>query len=143
MCAAADAGTGVAHVVIVVQENHTFDTYFGNWCTATPGSNPTCTAGPSCCEAAPAKDPSGASPVVLDDEANAAYSPNHAQACELTEIDDGKMNGFVTSTTCGDPRNFAIATTAVVQPYLDLATQYAVADRYFQPIAGQSSSNDM
>ncbi len=137
------SGTGIAHVVIIVQENHTFDAYFGQWCSAAPGSNPTCTAGPSCCEAAPAKDPSGASPTVLDDMENAAYDPSHLQACELTEIDDGKMDGFVTSTTCGDPRNFALAPDALVQPYHDLATQYAVADRYFQPIAGESSSNDM
>jgi len=143
MCPDAGASTGIAHVIVVVQENHTFDTYFGRWCTAAPGSNPTCTAGPSCCEAAPAMDPTGASPTTLDDAENAAYDPSHLQACELTEIDDGKMDGFVTSTACGDARNFALATDAVVKPYHDLATQYALADRYFQPIAGESSSNDM
>ncbi len=136
-------GTGVAHVVIIVQENHTFDAYFGNWCTAAPGSNPTCTSGPSCCEAAPATEPSGSAPIALDDTANAAYDPNHTQACELSEIDDGKMDGYVTSATCGDKRNFAVAPASAVKPYLDLATQYAVADHYFQPIAGQSISNDM
>ena len=39
--------------------------------------------------------------------------------------------------------NFALASGAVVTPYTDLAAQYAVADRYFQSIAGQSISNDM
>jgi phospholipase C len=136
-------GTGVPHVVIIVQENHTFDTYFGTWCTAAPGSNPTCTAGVSCCEAAPAMDPGGASPIVLDDTSNAAFDPNHEQACELGEIDMGAMDKFVTGTSCSDPRNFAIASAATVKPYRDLAAQYAIADRYFQPIAGQSSSNDM
>ena len=37
---------------------------------------------------------------------------------------------------------FAVASSAV-KAYHDLAGQYAIADRYFQPIAGQSSSNDM
>src|SRR5581483_11928421 len=43
----------IEHVVVLVQENHTFDTYFGSYCTAKPGSNPSCTEGPACCEAAP------------------------------------------------------------------------------------------
>jgi phospholipase C len=140
---ASPGATGIAHVVIIVQENHTFDTYFGNWCTAATGSNPTCTAGPSCCEAAPATDPTGAMPVALDDTQNAAYDPNHTQACELAEMDMGKMDAYVTGSTCAKVGNFAIAPVASSKPYQDLATQYAIADRYFQPIAGQSSSNDM
>ena len=135
--------TNIAHVVLIVQENHTFDAYFGRYCTAATGSNPTCTAGPSCCEAAPDKDPSGASPTTLDDAENAGFDPNHAQSCELGEIDDGKMDQFVTGTSCSSAKNFALAPAAVAQPYWDLATQNALADRWFQPIAGQSSSNDM
>jgi phospholipase C len=137
------AGLGVGHVIVVVQENHTFDSYFGRWCTAAPGSNPTCTAGPSCCEAAPQKEPSGASPVVLDDATHAGFDPNHSMACELAEIDKGKMDGFVTGASCGTAGNWGIAPTALIQPYLDLAGQNAIADRYFQSIAGQSSANDM
>jgi phospholipase C len=136
-------GGGIEHVVIIVQENHTFDTYFGTYCTAAPGSNPTCTSGASCCEAAPAMEPSGASPVVLDDTENAAFDPNHAQACELGEIDGGAMDMFVTGTMCSNADNFAIAPDSVTTTYHGYATKYAVADRYFQPIAGQSSSNDM
>jgi len=139
----AGTGMGVDHVIVVVQENHTFDTYFGQWCTAPTGSNPTCTMGPSCCEAGPATDPSGAAPVMLDDIQNGDFDPNHAQACELSEIDGGKMDRFVAGTACSNAGNFAYATAAVIKPYRDLAAQNAIADRYFQPIAGQSSSNDM
>ncbi len=139
-------GSGVSairHVVIVVQENHTFDTYFGGYCTAPTGSAPACNAGPSCCEGAPSTDPSGASPVALDDTENAGYDPNHTQACELSEMNGGAMDGYTQGTSCSDPRNFAVAPASVAQPYWDLAAQYAIADRYFQPIVGQSSSNDM
>src|SRR5262245_43464914 len=83
--------SNINHLVVIVQENHTFDTYFGRWCTAATGSNPTCTSGPSCCEAAPAHDPTGASPIVLDDAANAAFDPNHNQVCEVDEIHGGLM----------------------------------------------------
>src|SRR5690348_8235343 len=65
--------SNIKHVVIVVQENHTFDDHFGLYCTAAPGSNPTCTDGAACCEAAPAKEPSGSNPVSLTDAEMASY----------------------------------------------------------------------
>lgn len=141
-------GSNIHHVVVVIQENHTFDNYFGAYCTAPSGSSPTCTDGPSCCEAAPVTEPSGQAPIVLDDAANAAYDPNHTQACELAEADHGKMDQFVAGaetvagSPCSNPKNFAIA-GASADPYQQLAAKYALADRYFQPVAGQSSSNDM
>jgi phospholipase C len=144
----ADAGSDaqtpkVEHLVVLIQENHTFDSYFGQWCTAPTGSNPTCTQGPSCCEAGPGLDPgSQTPPATLNDTFNAARDPDHLQACELTEIDAGKMDGFVTSSECGSPLNFAYA-DSTVQPYWSLAQNGAVADRYFQPIVGASSSNDL
>src|SRR3984957_19992268 len=57
--AAPEAGADAAHppkldhLVVIIQENHTFDIYFGRWCTASTGSNPTCTQGPTCCDAGP------------------------------------------------------------------------------------------
>jgi phospholipase C len=135
--------TKIAHVVIVVQENHTFDTYFGKYCTAPTGSNPTCTTGPACCEAGPDKEPKGGSPAVLDDALNAARDPDHTQACETGEINGGAMDAFAAGTACSNAQNFAYADPATVQPYRDMAAAGAIADRYFQPVVGQSSSNDM
>src|SRR5262249_11302970 len=42
-----------------------------------------------------------------------------------------------------DAKNFAYADPALVKAYTDYAAAGALADRYFQPIIGQSSSNDM
>ena len=143
-----DASTAslIKHVVLVVQENHTFDAYFGAYCTAPAGSSPTCNVGPACCEAAPATEPSGASPKTLDDTLNAGHDPSHAQSCELSEMHGGLMDRYVsggTGTGCSDARNFAVAPASVVQRYYDYASKYAIADRYFQPLAGASSANDM
>jgi phospholipase C len=138
----ATAAPGIRHIVVIVQENHTFDAYFGRYCTAPTYSQPTCTTGPACCERAPDKDPSGALPVDLDDMENAGYDPNHTQACELGEMNGGAMDQYTAGSSCSDPRNFALASD-LVQPYWDFAAEYAIADRYFQPIVGQSSSNDM
>src|SRR5206468_7256000 len=95
----------IDHLVVIVQENHTFDNYFGRYCGTVTSD----------CEAAPATDPKGHTPVVLDDAANAAYDPNHEQACESDELDGGKMDRFVDSTLCGDARNFAYADAATMQ----------------------------
>src|SRR5579862_3653732 len=143
-CSGSGACSNIKHVVVIVQENHTFDNYFGKYCTAATGSNPTCNTGPSCCEAAPATDPgTGGAAVTLDDAANAAYDPNHLQACEVSEIDGGKMDKFVSSTVsqCGNAKNFAFAEpTGPIAPYINFVKNYAMGDHYFQPVAGQSTS---
>jgi phospholipase C len=133
----------IDHLVVIVQENHTFDSYFGRWCTAPSGTSPACTDGAGCCERAPDTDPKGYAPVLLDDAANAAYDPNHQSTCESDEIDGGKMDRFVDSSVCGNPRNLAYADATTLQPYWDLAAGGAIADRYFQPVIGASAANDM
>jgi phospholipase C len=135
----------IDHLIVIVQENHSFDSYFGRYCTAPAGSAPSCTSGPSCCEAAPTMDPSGAVPVILDDHENGAYGPANAQDCELAEIDGGKMDRFASAGPmgCSDPRNVAYAGAPLITPYWQLAAAGALADRYFQPIAGATSSNEL
>jgi phospholipase C len=159
-CAAsACASSAIEHVVIIVQENHTFDSYFGNWCTAAPGSDPACTTGPGCCEAGPAVDPgTGAAPIVLDDDANIGdgilgEDPNHTKDCEVAEIDGGLMDRFVAGANvgfdpicgieCSRPENFAYSNAATVQRYWDLAAGNAIADRYFQPTPGATTANTL
>ena len=134
----------IKHVVLLVQENHTFDNYFGRYCTAPQGSNPTCTTGPACCERAPDTEPGGAFPITLDDAANGRNDPDHTQDCELAEDNGGKMDRYVTGVPgCSHDYNWGISPSSVVKPYQDYAAQFALGDRYFQPVAGQSSSNDM
>ncbi|MCU1283349.1 MAG: Acid phosphatase, partial [bacterium] len=120
-CGGADCTTtsSIKHILILVQENHTFDNYFGKYCTAATGSNPTCNSGPTCCEAAPLTEPGGASPVVLDDADNSGTfnDRNHFHNCEVAEIDGGKMDKYVTGAAmvdnapCSSPENFAYSPT--------------------------------
>lgn len=154
-CAAGQCrASNIQHVVLIVQENHTFDSYFGDYCQAPAGSEPSCTQGPACCERAPDVEPHGASPIVLDDNSNYSTDRDHAQACELQQIDGGKMDGFVSGSSgadtclgvgpsCASANNWAIAGAGTVGWYWSLADQYALADRYFQPIAGGTASNNM
>ncbi|HEY8091477.1 MAG TPA: alkaline phosphatase family protein, partial [Polyangiaceae bacterium] len=143
-CSGPCPASKILHLIVVIQENHTFDDHFGRYCTAPAGSAPSCTQGPACCESMPATDPSGAGPTPLDDTANGGYDPPHDSACEAAEIDQGKMDGFVTAPNgCGSAGNFAAGDPATLQPLWGLASGGALADRYFQPVVGQSYANDM
>ena len=156
-CAAGTCTTSqIKHVVLIVEENHTFDSYFGLYCQAPAGSNPTCNNGPQCCEAAPATEPSGASPISLTDFANEFKDRDHFQVCEVAQIDNGAMDHYVVGSgvvlgigdglftyDCSDPNNFALADASTVQQYWTYADQGALADRYFQPTIGSTSANDM
>src|SRR4051812_49216985 len=42
----APAASAIRHLLVIIQENHTFDNYFGRYCTAIPGSDPACDTGP-------------------------------------------------------------------------------------------------
>jgi phospholipase C len=140
----------VQHLVVIVQENKSFDTYFASYCTAAPGSNPSCTDGPSCCETGPRTYPgTGEAFTVLDDAEDMNYDPDHHQSCELAEMDGGKMDKYTTAPGCGSVENFAYAMptpdggASPVLQYQTYATQGAIADRFFQPVAGESFSNDL
>jgi phospholipase C len=106
-------------------------------------SDPVCTSGPACCEAAPDFDPNGIAPTVLSDMVNAASDHDHDQACELQEINGGLMDQFTQGVSCANATNFAIAPSNLMAVYQGWAAQYALADRYFQSIAGGSWSNNL
>lgn len=135
--------SNIKHLVIICTENHSFDSYFGDYCTGQEGTNPNCNTGRDCCEKAP-ESLEGQSPFVLDDEQNLKFDPNHDMECELCEMNGGKMNGYLKGCYCSNPQNFAVAefnkTVAILHDY---ASRFALADRYFQPAAGASSENDM
>lgn len=136
--------SNIKHLVVIIQENHTFDNHFGRYCKALAGSNPTCNEGPPCCEAAPDLDPgTGTAPAELTDSENGSFNPNHQSDCELDEIHGGKMDQFVSSAVCGKARNFSLAPAQVVMPYWELAHSYALGDRYFHPVVGASAANNM
>lgn len=138
--------SAIKHVVVIVQENHSFDTYFAAFCAQS-----------HTCNSTPVTDPyAPQQPLPLTDASTAAYDPNHFRDCERVEIDGGKMDGYITAHPaqtkstgypCGSPANFAQATTGPTSP-VDQYQQWAaskasLADNYFQPAVGASSSNDM
>jgi phospholipase C len=72
----------------------------------------------------------------------------------VQQINKGKMDGFVTGSagastcfgagpSCANPANWALADRTTMDTYWKYASEYALADRYHQPIAGGTASNNM
>ncbi|CDW88660.1 phospholipase c [Stylonychia lemnae] len=144
-----DTMSNIKNIVILIPENHSFLSYWGDYCEAPPGSNPTCNDGPKCCETYP-KIVDGAGPIMMDDDQE--VDRNHLQICQICRINGGKMDKFIKgchypmkpfNTPCSSENNFAIATKEIMKTYHQMARDYAISDRYFQASAGQSSQNDM
>ena len=113
--AAYKPATAIRHVVVIVEENHTFDSYFGRYCTGAAGVS--CTSGPACCEAAPTTQPAliGTQPALaLDSLSNYAQDRSHDSVCELAEMNlNGQTYGmdryvYGGGVGCSAPYNFSL-----------------------------------
>ena len=85
----------------------------------------------------------GQKPYKLDDAQNLKFDPNHDMNCEVCEINEGKMDQFISGCFCSNPQNFAIGDTDTLSIIHNYAKNYAISDRYFQAATGASSMNDM
>ncbi|CAF1226997.1 unnamed protein product [Rotaria sordida] len=132
----------VQHIIVIIPENHSFDSIYGRYCQAPTGSKPTCNIGPTCCEAAPSTV-SGSSPKTLTNQQNLAYDPNHSSSCMICEINNGLMDRYVTGCSCSSPSNFAIADNTTASGYHAWASSGALADNFFHSAPGASSQNNM
>ena len=45
--------SNVKNIIIIIPENHSFDSLLGRYCQAEAYSEPDCNYGPTCCEGAP------------------------------------------------------------------------------------------
>lgn len=123
----------IQHVVIIVQENRSFDNLFAKF----PGAH-----GASRGEAR-MKNKSGQwidkwltltpQPLAI------GYDLNHCRAAYLNDLDGGKMDGFYTTpnNTCGAgpwdrQKPYHYVQQSDIQPYWDMADQWVLADEMFQ-----------
>jgi hypothetical protein len=136
----------IRRVVLVLQQGRSFDSYFGHYCQAAPGSEPTCEDGPGCCEGMPSSI-AGADRCRQLNPDDDAYVPNGSGACLREKMNGGAMDRFAVSLLagCGDPRDFACSQPgdagSPVGAYHELAKKGALADRYFASIAESAELN--
>ena len=92
----ASARQKIKHIVIIMQENRSFDSYFGTY----PGANgfPVSNGQFTVCVNDPA---TGSCIYPYHDPANLNYGGPHGQVDATSDIDDGKMDGFIAEAEKG------------------------------------------
>ena len=138
----------IKHLVVILQDGRSFDSYFGRYCQSPPRTGtpppctetpPPCTTGAACCEAIPASVPGAAA--CTDPESDPSYQPDASPECLRAKMGVA-MDGFAIAhppDACGDPRDFACAAAGPGSEgaaiYQGLAAGGALADHYFQTYA--------
>jgi phospholipase C len=125
--------SAIQNVVVVFQENHTFDTYFGTY----PGADGT--AGKGFCLP---KTPGSTSCVAPFH--NSSLTPvemSHNWATAHKDYDGGKMDGFVYSE--GNQETMGYYDQGDIPHYWKAAQQYVLCDRYFTSVMSESLPNHL
>ncbi len=139
----------ISHVIVIMQENRSFDTYFGTF----PGADGIPMAGgqPSVC----APDPSTGkctAPFVDHADVNGGGPHNYVNA--TSDVDNGKMDGFIGQAEsgrrgCADPTDPACTnsskpdvmgyhTQSDIPNYWTYASDFVLQDHMFEPNASWS-----
>jgi phospholipase C len=138
----------IQHVIVLMQENRSFDQYFGTF----PGAAgiPMSSGVPTAC----VPDPNtGGCDRPYVNHADVQGGGPHGQGGAVSDVDAGKMDGFVTTAenairTCVDPTNPACAavpmdvmgyhTQGDIPNYWSYAQDFALQDHMFEPVSSYS-----
>jgi phospholipase C len=135
------AATPLEHFIVLMQENHSFDNYFGTY----PGADG---IPPGVCMPYDPLSESGdcVEPYHIGDNDVELEDPDHSSTTHKLQFNDGAMNGFVSALELRnqdgrmamgyyDDRDLAY--------YWNLADDYVLFDRFFSSAAGGSFINHM
>jgi len=114
------AGTSpISHIIIIIQENHSFDNLFQGY----PGAN-TQSYG---------LDSKGKTLTLKQVELGSGVDLGHLYQDFVWNYDNGKMDGFDKNTRHGGAKKYAYTyiDPADIGPYLQMANQYVLNDDYF------------
>lgn len=112
----------IQHVVVIVQENHTFDNYFGTFPGVSGVQN----------------DPPGVNPFHLS---GPILNMCHSVDCARVAYDGGKMDGFLKAE--GSNETFGYYDQRDIPYYWGLAENYTLFDNYFTSMMGPSLPNHL
>ena len=139
----------IAHVIVIMQENRSFDSYFGTF----PGADgiPMTAGVPAVCVDDPATS-TCVKPYV--DHADVNGGGPHSAINATADVDGGKMDGFIAEAAAGrkgclDPTNPACTNAAVpdvmgyhtasdIPNYWSYAREFVLQDHMFEPNASWS-----
>ena len=139
--------TPINHIVILMQENHSFDQYFGTF----PGLAPGFGIDPTVCEPYNITNPSQGCVHPFNADAISSTIQNnglgHSTKVSRRAYDNGKMDGFVYAQLLEgrpDP-NFAMAyfTNHTIPNYWNLASYFTLDANFFSSILSYSYPNHL
>jgi phospholipase C len=138
----------IQHVIVVMQENRSFDSYFGTF----PGADGIPMSGgvPTVC----VPNPAGGCTVPFHDTADVNGGGPHGNANAVADVNGGQMNGFIVQRdqarpTCKNPDDPACSlggtpdvmgyhTEAEIPDYWTYASDFTLDDHMFEPVASWS-----
>jgi phospholipase C len=125
----APAGVPIRHVILIYQENHTFDNILGGLCVQQGHRCDGVSSGLA-----------GGTVVPLKPAPDIVPTMNHTVHGQATAIDGGKMDGFYKFTECAAPAYacYTQATQSEIPNLWNLATNYAISDTTFAQSATAS-----
>ena len=138
----------IKHVIIVMQENRSFDSYFGTY----PGADGIGMKNgvPTVC----VPDPGGGCTRPYHDTADVNGGGPHGEANAVADVDGGKMDGFIKErdaarggctnpddpacSLTGTPDVMGYHTAAEIPDYWTYAKDFALEDHMFEPVKSWS-----
>lgn len=136
--------SNLKHVVILLEENHAYDNYFGTYCAATGQFCPTVANGipPGICVPVLIRNPLG--PCVKPFGFNVANLTSkvdltHGYGTSHTSFNNGSMNGFVQAEGFNLTMGHYNGTTLPV--YWDIAQKFGLADNFYSSTLSWSLPN--
>jgi phospholipase C len=139
----------IQHVVVLFQENRSFDNIFGGLDqNGKPFPGADTVSNPDSGEPTP-HNHLGNPVTMKTGKLEECYDPNHAHPNSVTDVDSGAMNGFdeeqVGTDPCSPkpspaPTNYVYRTIeeSEVAPYWQMGEAYAISDRMFEPSSSAS-----
>ncbi len=138
----------IKHVIIVMQENRSFDSYFGTY----PGADgiPMSNGTPTAC----VPNPAGGCTRPYHDTADVNGGGPHGESSAVADVDGGKMDGFIrqrdaAKSTCTNrddpacspgqtPDVMGYHTAAEIPDYWTYARDFVLQDHMFEPVKSWS-----
>jgi phospholipase C len=143
----------IKHVIIVMQENRSFDSYFGTY----PGADgiPMKHGKPTVC----VPNPTGSCTRPYHDTADVNGGGPHGETNAVADVDGGKMDGFIiqrdkAKPTCtnpddpacqlsGPPDVMGYHTAAEIPNYWTYASDFVLDDHMFEPVKSWSEPDHL
>ena len=133
----------VTHVVIIDQENHSFDNVLGKFCAEVASGQIT---GHQPCDGATTATLSNGSVVNLTQATDLVSGVDHSVGGQQTAIDGGAMDGFDQIDGCRKPAGYACLSQfdpSQIPNLAALAQRYALSDRTFEMYRSPSWAGHM